>query len=1495
MTDVNQRFIDTSNYVDYTSNIVMTNVNQRFIDTSNYVDYTCNIVMTNVNQRFIDTSNYVDYTCNIIMTDVNKKFIDTSNYVDYTCNIVMKDVMGKQDKITAGTLLSFTGNTLNSTLAAGTLLSFDGNTLKSTLQAGTGLAFDGNTLNSTLSAGALLSFTGNTLNSTLAAGYGLAFDGNKLNSVWSNINTTDIYFKNGKVGIGTDNTTQNYALNVNGGINVTDDFYINGQQLVKSPWVEVDNLITSPAFPFKYKNVTITKDDDTNYVSVGIGITNPVNDLRIHNQANLPPSLKMTRPDDTVGLTIMAAGFGANKDTIFENSGAMEFRTDYTLGDPSSYHQMLYLSKDGRVGIGTTVINTWHKVTINGSLNVEGELWFNNIRYSTKRSFNVDPAAPANPDTVKISGTSNIINETGNAGFLYFKDGGEETVAQVKSVSYTELTNVPATFTPSTHSHTFENITGLDTAFINVSNFVRAESNVLRGLINTKQNLLSAGTGISITGNTISGFDGNYNSLTNKLTAGTGISIVNNTITGFDGNYNSLTNKLTAGTGISITGNAISGFDGNYNSLTNKLTAGNGINIYGNSVSVKIPPLAPPSGNYLYIDGSGYLTPAIDPNYQAFIDCSNYVRAESNVLRGLINTKQNNITPGTGLSFSGATLNSVWTATGNHIYNNNTGCVGIGTNDPIDNFHIHRPGTNSVGMRLTNDSTTIGTGADGIMFALESTTNNLLIYNYEASSILLGTSGAAQLTINSSGNVGIGTSTNITNKLQVNGTCSATTLAGAYNPTGLSSAVPVSKGGTGKSTLTASRLLGSISGGTTFDEIALGTNLSFDTTTTPYKLNATGGSGTDTRWTTVNTNDIYLTNTAGKVGIGTNNPQQKLHLEDGSMFIGDIATTGATNSTTANGYRLIFDNSFNGTAGSGTNCNKIVLHNNTGGGGWMAGFGLENSGVSYQSGGNHRFYTLTTTSSYGTERLTILSTGNVGIGTATPSAKLNIYEATGTVAGANAGSIILDHDNSGGASSITFRSKVNRGSDYGYIQYQDSSSVGGAGESAKLIIGTQNDADDDVCLMPSGRVGVNNSSPTYKLDVNGDIHASGWCRSSTGFYSQVKDTYFEGNNGNTAQYGTWQIRGSTIGGWGGIRFTDPDITLMVGNGTTKRCGFHYNGVGWGIYCDENRNTSLYGNLSIAGTMYRGNTYLQDGLLSFTNNSYTTGEVRFGIGGWQTYPGGRIIQYASQYANSAIGMIGGHNIMALEVLNNYSTVSYGITGLWIRDYQGYTARCGINMPPDNSYILKVNGACYNTTGVWNSSDIRIKNNIEDIKDDDALQKISAIEPKIYNYIDIQERGTNKVYGFIAQQIKEVIPEAVKLCKETIPSIYKYAPCSSNIIYLDKDIDTSKLDINTVLTLCDTSNLERKKTYSIQSVEINDSNISVTVDRCIECIENSSNVFVYGIDVDDFHALDKSYIYTLNVCATQELHRIIMRQNDIINKLSDRIACLENSHV
>jgi hypothetical protein len=124
--------------------------------------------------------------------------------------------------------------------------------------------------------------------------------------------------------------------------------------------------------------------------------------------------------------------------------------------------------------------------------------------------------------------------------------------------------------------------------------------------------------------------------------------------------------------------------------------------------------------------------------------------------------------------------------------------------------------------------------------------------------------------------------------------------------------------------------------------------------------------------------------------------------------------------------------------------------------------------------------------------------GNIGIGSSAPQAKLNIRELTGTPATALKGTLLLDHEDAGGASSIVFSSRVNRGSDYAFIEYRDRNAslpldpnVPYRGEASLLTIGVQNDAEDHIALLPSGNVGIGTTTPGCKLDVNGNAYISG--------------------------------------------------------------------------------------------------------------------------------------------------------------------------------------------------------------------------------------------------------------------------------------------------------------------------------------------------------------------------------------------------------------------
>jgi hypothetical protein len=130
----------------------------------------------------------------------------------------------------------------------------------------------------------------------------------------------------------------------------------------------------------------------------------------------------------------------------------------------------------------------------------------------------------------------------------------------------------------------------------------------------------------------------------------------------------------------------------------------------------------------------------------------------------------------------------------------------------------------------------------------------------------------------------------------------------------------------------------------------------------------------------------------------------------------------------------------------------------------------------------------------------------------------------------------------------------------------------------------------------------------------------------------------------------------------------------------------------------------------------------------------------------------------------------------------------------------------------------------------TSDERIKKDILDINDDAALQKLRIIEPKTYKYKDVASRGTKTVFGFIAQQIDTVLPEAVSKLNDVIPNTYELcdATSSSNNDYYDTitftNFNTANLDASSNnLVLVDANN----KNHSVNITAVLDSS-SVQVD-------------------------------------------------------------------
>ena len=235
-------------------------------------------------------------------------------------------------------------------------------------------------------------------------------------------------------------------------------------------------------------------------------------------------------------------------------------------------------------------------------------------------------------------------------------------------------------------------------------------------------------------------------------------------------------------------------------------------------------------------------------------------------------------------------------------------------------------------------------------------------------------------------------------------------------------------------------------------------------------INRSAFSSGSSVWDLSDSNTISYTN--GNVGIGTTDPAYELDVSGDVGINGSLNIGGTRNASGFMGetdYSACFENYIYAPA--------IINSTETGPSPAGIVFGDASANLTDK-------ISLITN---GATRLYINNSG-VGIGTTAPESILHIVEKNGTAAAKNAGTIILDHEDNNGQSSIVFRSRQSRNSDYGYINYQDDYNNTGGSERSLLTIGVENDTPDNIALMASGNVGIGTTNPSYELDVTGTIN-----------------------------------------------------------------------------------------------------------------------------------------------------------------------------------------------------------------------------------------------------------------------------------------------------------------------------------------------------------------------------------------------------------------------
>jgi hypothetical protein len=318
-------------------------------------------------------------------------------------------------------------------------------------------------------------------------------------------------------------------------------------------------------------------------------------------------------------------------------------------------------------------------------------------------------------------------------------------------------------------------------------------------------------------------------------------------------------------------------------------------------------------------------------------------------------------------------------------------------------------------------------------------------------------------------------------------------------------------------------------------------------------------------------------------------------------------------------------------------------------------------------------------------------------------------------------------------------------------------------------------------------VGIGTTNPNQLLTVTG-----------------IGNTSMAGQFTNNGANASWGVLGSCNSGAGiygigaegdggtiGVRGQGP--TGVIGDGTNTGSGSSF-----GVYGDASGGTTAYGiygtaanatSYNWAGYFASGNVYIQNNLgigtanpaatIDVTGNGYGSYVGRF------TYTGtssswGLLGSCNAGGGNYGIGVEGDGGTMGIrgqgptgvvgdgstgvdgEGTNTGTGSSYGVyadaSGSGITNY-GIFARADQATTNWAGYFV---GNTFCTNGMWQSSDRKLKNNIQPLSG--AIAIINRLNPSVYTFKTTEYKQMNLPeglqYGLIADEVQEVIPGAVK---------------------------------------------------------------------------------------------------------------------------------------
>lgn len=325
-------------------------------------------------------------------------------------------------------------------------------------------------------------------------------------------------------------------------------------------------------------------------------------------------------------------------------------------------------------------------------------------------------------------------------------------------------------------------------------------------------------------------------------------------------------------------------------------------------------------------------------------------------------------------------------------------------------------------------------------------------------------------------------------------------------------------------------------------------------------------------------------------------------------------------------------------------------------------------------------------------------------------------------------------------------------------------------------------------------------------------------------------------------------------------------TLAVANGgtgaTTLASGAFLVGNGTGAVNTTTSGSALTNlnasNLS-SGTVPAAQMPALAGDLSSSagSTSVTVAKIQ-GVAVSATTPtGGQVLTYDGSAWAPATGWIaGGDN--STGTLNVTSTGISPVSG-WQYDITG-----GVGASSSGLLSIKAAGDVA-AANFFATSDARVKDVLSRSEGAADLATLDRIQITDYRYKDRIQHGDAIHKKVIAQEVEAVYPNAVRKTVNFIPNIYRmsvmvsYTPERSLVVDLDVP---HGLQAGEKVRL-----IGEKGSVDLPVAAVLDTMRFVVADYP----RPESKVFVFGTQVSDFRVVDYDALTTLNISATQELHR------------------------